>query len=162
MNQTSQRSRGRPLKGKKRRRVASFTLSPDAIETILRLSRAQRKSKSEMLEEVIDRTGETWSSLAEVRLPVVALRRFCKEHNIKRLRLFGSALSGKLRPDSDIDLLVEFQEGQVPGLFQIENLREQLNPMFEGREIDLRTPQDLSKYFRDSVEREALTLYGEE
>lgn len=86
------------------------------------------------------------------------LRDFCSTQGIRRLRLFGSALRGELRADSDIDLLVEFEPGRTPGLLGIARLELELAEMF-GRPVDLRTLADLSRYFRDDVAAEARTLY---
>ncbi|HUR18635.1 MAG TPA: nucleotidyltransferase domain-containing protein [Acidimicrobiales bacterium] len=82
----------------------------------------------------------------------------CAAHGIRRLRLFGSALHGRLRPDSDIDLLVEFEQSRSPGLLGIAALELELGDML-GRSVDLRTLHDLSRYFRDEVAAEARTLY---
>jgi len=86
------------------------------------------------------------------------LRAFCLMHGIRRLRLFGSALRGELRADSDIDLLVEFQPGHTPGLLGIAALELELGEMF-GCSVDLRTLGDLSRYFRDEVSGQARTVY---
>ncbi len=83
---------------------------------------------------------------------------FCKRNYIKKLSLFGSALSGSLHPDSDIDLLVEFEEGHTPGLFSIVRMEMELADAL-GRKVDLRTPEDLSKYFREEVIRNAQPEY---
>lgn len=82
----------------------------------------------------------------------------CAAHGIRRLGLFGSALHGRLRPDSDIDLLVEFEPPRTPGLLGIAALELELGDML-GRSVDLRTLHDLSRYFRDEVAAEARTLY---
>jgi uncharacterized protein len=86
------------------------------------------------------------------------LRAFCSGHGISRLKLFGSALHGSLRPDSDIDLLVEFDAGRTPGLLRIAGLELELGELL-GRPVELRTIHDLSRYFRDRVASEARTLY---
>ncbi len=83
---------------------------------------------------------------------------FCERNYIKKLSLFGSALSGSLHPDSDIDLLVEFEEGRTPGLFSIVRMEMELADAL-GRKVDLRTPEDLSKYFREEVIRNAKLEY---
>ncbi|HEC03622.1 MAG TPA: nucleotidyltransferase [Phycisphaerales bacterium] len=83
---------------------------------------------------------------------------FCKKNCIKKLSLFGSALRGSLHPDSDIDLLVEFEEGRTPGLFSIVRMEMELAEAL-GRKVDLRTPEDLSRYFRDEVIRSAKLEY---
>lgn len=87
------------------------------------------------------------------------LRAFCREHAIVRLGLFGSALRGELGPDSDIDLLVEFEPGRVPGLLTVAQLEIELSEIL-GRTVDLRTLGDLSRYFRDEVAAHARTLYA--
>jgi predicted nucleotidyltransferase len=83
---------------------------------------------------------------------------FCKKNYIKKLSVFGSALRDQLGPDSDIDLLVEFEEGHTPGLFSIVRMEMELAEAL-GRKVDLRTPEDLSRYFRDEVIRNAQLEY---
>lgn len=87
-----------------------------------------------------------------------ALSAFCRANGIRQLSLFGSALRGLLRPDSDIDLLVEFEPDRIPGLIGLAQLELDLSDMI-GRSVDLRTRQDLSRYFRDEVAASARTLY---
>ena len=79
------------------------------------------------------------------------LGRFCREHGIRRLSLYGSMLKGTARADSDIDLLVEFEPGRIPGLLGLAEIEAQLSQMLCGRRVDLRTPNDLSEHFRDAV-----------
>ena len=88
-----------------------------------------------------------------VRLPIEpdALARFCERHHIRRLSLFGSVLAGTDRPDSDIDLLVEFEPGRTPGLMHLAEMEAELSGSLGGRHVDLRTPGDLSRYFRDEI-----------
>ena len=83
---------------------------------------------------------------------------FCRKNHIRKLSIFGSAIRGELKPDSDIDLLVEFEEGHTPGLFSIVRMEMELTESL-GRKVDLRTPDDLSKYFRDEVIRNAKLAY---
>jgi hypothetical protein len=85
---------------------------------------------------------------------------FCLRHGIRRVALFGSVLTGRARPDSDIDLLVEFEPGRSPGLIGIAALEVELSGLIGGRRVDLRTPQDLSEHFRDEVMRSALEQYA--
>lgn len=89
-----------------------------------------------------------------------SLRAFCERHRIARLSLFGSVLKGTARPDSDVDLLVEFEPGASPGLLGIAAMEEELSRLLDGRRVDLRTPADLSRYFRDAVLREAAVQYA--
>ncbi len=94
----------------------------------------------------------------EEKMPRDKLIEFCKKNYIRKLSIFGSAISGQLGPDSDIDLLVEFEEGHTPGLFTIIRMEMELTEVL-GRKVDLRTPDDLSKYFRDEVIRNAQLAY---
>lgn len=86
------------------------------------------------------------------------LQVFCSAHGIRRLGLFGSALRGQVRPDSDIDLLVELEPGSTPGLLGIAQLELDLADL-PDRSVDLRTLADLSRYFRDEVAAQARTLH---
>ena len=95
------------------------------------------------------------------RLPLDAttLASFCERHHICRLALFGSQLKGTARSDSDIDLLVEFEPGWVPGLLALASMELELSDLMGGRRVDLRTAEDLSGYFRDEVLRTAEVQY---
>ena len=87
-----------------------------------------------------------------------AIAEFCRRHSIRKLALFGSFLTGQAQPDSDIDLLVEFEPGRAPGLIRLGALTNELSSLL-ARPVDLRTPQDLSRYFRDKVVASARTLH---
>jgi hypothetical protein len=95
----------------------------------------------------------------EIFLPKDALARFCRERGIRRLAVFGSALRADFGPDSDIDLLVEFEPDRIPTLFDIAGMEQELSALLGGRKVDLRTPEDLSRYFRDRVMAEAEVQY---
>ncbi|MSO75844.1 MAG: nucleotidyltransferase [Alphaproteobacteria bacterium] len=84
-----------------------------------------------------------------------ALASLCRRHRIRRRSLFGSTLKGNARPDSDIDLLVEFEPGARPSLFDMVDIEQALSALLAGRRVDPRTREDLSRYFRDDVIREA-------
>lgn len=71
-----------------------------------------------------------------------------REHHIAKLSLFGSALREDFGPDSDVDVLVKFEEEHVPGMIGLARMENELSALF-GRRVGLRTPQDLSRYFRD-------------
>lgn len=88
------------------------------------------------------------------------LRAFCARHGIARLALFGSELDGRATPDSDIDLLVEFDHGREPGLLGLAALEGELSGLLGGRKVDVRTPHDLSRYFRDEIVRKAEVQYA--
>jgi uncharacterized protein len=96
------------------------------------------------------------------RLPIdnESLAALCRRHGVRRLSLFGSVLKGTARPDSDVDLLVEFEPEQVPGLLGVAKLEEELSALLGGRRVDVRTVQDLSRYFRDEVVRTAVVQYA--
>lgn len=87
------------------------------------------------------------------------LAEFCRRRHIRKLSLFGSTLRGEDRPDSDIDLLVEFEPGARVGLLQMARIERELGELI-GRKVDLRTPADLSRYFRDEVLRDAEVQYA--
>ena len=84
---------------------------------------------------------------------------FCEQHNIRSLSLFGSQLKGTAGPDSDIDLLVEFEPGAQITLLDMAGIEIELSQALGGRKVDLRTAQDLSRYFRDEVVRTAEVQY---
>lgn len=97
--------------------------------------------------------------LQGVFIPEEKIAVFCRKHGVKRLSLFGSILSESFRPDSDIDILVEFLPDVRYSLLDLGGMYMELREMLD-REIDLKTPMDLSKHFRDDVVRHARTLYA--
>ena len=94
---------------------------------------------------------------AKIEIPRDRVAAFCQRNHIRKLALFGSILRDDFRPQSDIDVLVEFDPGHVPGLkfFALEHELSQLL----GRKVDLNTPNFLSPYFRDRVLAEAEVQY---
>ncbi|MBI5154319.1 nucleotidyltransferase family protein [Candidatus Poribacteria bacterium] len=88
-----------------------------------------------------------------------ALAAFCRRNHIRKLSLFGSILREDFTPESDVDVLVEFEPGKAPGLFAISGMEEELSGLM-GRKADLRTAEDLSRYFRDKVMGEAEVVCG--
>lgn len=84
---------------------------------------------------------------------------FCRLNHVQKLSLFGSVLRDDFKPESDIDVLVEFQPGKTPGFLKLAGMEEELSNMIGGRKVDLRTPQDLSLQFRGRVMAEAKVLY---
>ncbi len=87
-----------------------------------------------------------------------ALREFCRRNHIRRLALFGSVPRGEACPDSDLDVLVEFEPGHAPGLAFI-TIQDQLSALFGGRPVDLVTPKFLNPRIRERVLAEAEVLY---
>lgn len=89
-----------------------------------------------------------------------ALESFCARNHIKRLSLFGSHLNGTAQPDSDLDVLVEFEPAQKPGLLGLARMSAELSAMAAGHRVDLRTPRDLSRHFRDDVVNHAEVIFA--
>jgi predicted nucleotidyltransferase len=92
-------------------------------------------------------------------VPREAIAEFCRRHYIRRLSLFGSVLRDDFRPDSDIDVLVEFEPGHVPGL-RFVRLQDELSSIFGGRSVDLVTPKFLNHRIREEVLRTAEVQYA--
>ena len=89
-----------------------------------------------------------------------ALALFCRDNGIRRLAVFGSALGDDFRPDSDVDLLVEFEPGRTPGMMGLARMQRLLEALLGGtRTVDLRTYGDLSRYFRDEVRSSARPVF---
>ena len=95
----------------------------------------------------------------DIHFPETALADFCHRHAVKRLSLFGSILTDDFRPDSDVDMLVEFEPGRTPGMIGFGQMILELSEMV-GRRVDLRTPHDLSEHFRPLVRRQARVLHA--
>ena len=83
-------------------------------------------------------------------MPKREIEKFCKKHHIRKLSLFGSALRDDFTPESDVDVLVEFEPGQVVGFFRLSGIEIELSNIIK-RKVDLRTPAELSRYFRQEV-----------
>ena len=96
---------------------------------------------------------------AAVSIPKDSVAAFCQRHHVQRLALFGSVLSDDFGPDSDVDVLVEFEPGHVPGFLGMAGLELELSDLL-GRQVDLRTPQELSRYFREDVLRMSEVQYA--
>jgi hypothetical protein len=97
----------------------------------------------------------------KIAVPKDRIAEFCQRNHIHKLSLFGSVLREDFRTDSDIDILVEFEPGHVPGFFRLFDMEEELSSILYGRKVDLRTPQDLSRYFRDEVIANAEVQYAQ-
>ena len=94
---------------------------------------------------------------ARIQLDKKKISEFCQRHHIRRLALFGSVLRDDFRPDSDVDVLVEFEPDHVPG-WEFFSFEEELSQLL-GRKVDLNTLGFLSRYFRDRVMKEAEVQY---
>jgi len=96
---------------------------------------------------------------ARIEVPSEQVAEFCRRNHIRRLAFFGSVLRDDFRPNSDVDVLVEFEPGKTPG-FAFFAMQDELSEIL-GRRVDLNTPNELSKYFRDEVLAEAEPIYGQ-
>ena len=96
----------------------------------------------------------------KIDIPQDKIAAFCEKNHIRKLSLFGSVLRDDFSTDSDIDFLVEFKVKKVPGLIGISRMERELSEILGGRKVDLRTAQDLSKYFRDDVLAHAEVQYA--
>jgi uncharacterized protein len=90
---------------------------------------------------------------SRIPIPGEQIAEFCRRHHIRRLSLFGSVLRDDFRPESDVDVLVEFEPGHVPG-FEFIAIQDELTDLL-GRRVDLNTPACLSRYFRERVPSQA-------
>ncbi|MCY4264668.1 MAG: nucleotidyltransferase domain-containing protein [Gammaproteobacteria bacterium] len=99
---------------------------------------------------------------ANISIPKPKLTDFCEAKGIRRLAIFGSALRADFGPESDIDVLVEFVPDRIPGLLGMADMEIELSQLLGGRKVDLRTPEDLSRYFRQEVLDTAEVQYAKE
>ena len=100
------------------------------------------------------------NNIKSINIPEGAIKRFCKKHHIRKLSIFGSVLGKDFKFDSDIDVLVEFHQDHIPGLIKLAGIEIELSNILR-RKVDLRTPEDLSRYFRREVLDSAETQYVE-
>ncbi len=98
--------------------------------------------------------------MAKIRLDDERVAEFCSRNGVRKLALFGSVLREDFRPDSDVDVLVEFQPGHAVGYIGLAAMERELSALV-GRRVDLRTPGELSPYFRDEVVGSAVVQYAE-
>jgi predicted nucleotidyltransferase len=94
-----------------------------------------------------------------IEIPSEAIAEFCQRHYIQKLSLFGSVLRSDFSAQSDIDALVEFHPQHIPGLIRLSAMEQELSHIFH-RQVDLRTPEDLSHYFRQEVLDSAIVQYA--
>ncbi len=95
----------------------------------------------------------------QIEVPKERIEEFCEKHRIRKLSLFGSVLRKDFGADSDVDVLVEFEPGQVVGLLRLAGMEIELSGILE-RKVDLRTPAELSRYFRQQVLDSAEVQYA--
>ncbi len=95
-------------------------------------------------------------------IPKDLIQAFCRKRHIRKLSVFGSYLREDFGPESDIDFLVEFEEGCTPGYFELADMEEELSALLGGYDVDLHTPKDVRGCFRDDIMAEAVVLYAKE
>jgi predicted nucleotidyltransferase len=100
-------------------------------------------------------------TVAQIEIPEAQIGELCRRSGIRKLALFGSVLTDRFSGTSDIDVLVEFRPEARVGFFRLAEIEEELSGLLGGRKVDLHTPMDLSRYFRDEVVRDALVVYAE-
>jgi predicted nucleotidyltransferase len=112
------------------------------------------------LDQVFDKMKQKKSARhPKIKIPKAEISEFCKRNRIRRLALFGSVLRDDFRPDSDVDVLVEFQPGHIPGLAFF-RMQDELSRILKRR-VDLHTPGFLGRHFRARVLSEAETQYDQ-
>ena len=93
-----------------------------------------------------------------IEIPEEKIKQFCIRNRIRKLSIFGSVLRDDFTPESDVDILVEFDDDATPGFFRLIRMQDELSTIL-GKNVDLRTPRDLSKYLRDDVINNAVVQY---
>jgi predicted nucleotidyltransferase len=100
-------------------------------------------------------------TVARIEIPEAEIADVCRRNGIRRLALFGSLLTDRFSESSDIDVLVEFRPQERVGFFRLADIEGELSRFLGGRKIDLRTPMDLSRHFREEVLQNARVVYAE-
>ncbi len=100
-------------------------------------------------------------TVAQIEIPEPQITDFCRRNGVRKLAFFGSVLTNRFSDSSDIDVLVEFRPEERVGFFRLADMEDELSRLLGGRKVDLRTPMDLSRYFRDEVTKTALVVYAE-
>jgi predicted nucleotidyltransferase len=100
-------------------------------------------------------------TVAQIKIPEAEIADLCQRNGIRKLAFFGSVLTSKFSDSSDVDILIEFRPHERVGFFRLADIESELSRLLGGRKVDVRTPMDLSRYFRNEVVRDALVLYVE-
>jgi predicted nucleotidyltransferase len=95
-----------------------------------------------------------------IEIPEEKIKQFCRRNGVRKLSIFGFVLRDDFNPESDVDILVEFDDDATLGFFRLMRMQDELTEIL-SRTVDLRTPKDLSKYFRDDVVNNAVIQYVE-
>jgi predicted nucleotidyltransferase len=105
-----------------------------------------------------DGNGRSEMKRNEIPIPMERVRESCERNHVRKLSLFGSVLRDDFTPDSDVDVLIEFQPGHSVGFIRLGMIEEELSALL-NRRVDLNTPGLLSPYFREEVPSETETIY---
>ena len=100
-------------------------------------------------------------TVAHMEIPEAEIARICQRNGIRKLALFGSVITDRFSESSDIDVLIEFHQNAHIGFFRLADIEDELSRLFAGRRVDVRTPMDLSRHFREQVVRDSLAVYVE-
>lgn len=130
--------------------IVTRVLAPFPSQTVRRMSSTAARHNS--AEDIPVATKQY-----PIPIPYDAIAEFCRRNHIRKLSLFGSVLRDDFTPESDVDVLAEFEPGRTPG-WHIVTIETELTTML-GRTVDLRTASELSEYFRDEVLSEAEEIY---
>ena len=98
---------------------------------------------------------------AQIQPEAERVTEFCRRHHIRRLSVVGSVLREDFRPDSDIDVLIEFDSEHRPGMVGLHELEEELSGLYAGHRVDLLNPKYLNRRIRDRLLQEAEVLFAE-
>ncbi len=96
----------------------------------------------------------------QIKVPGAGLADFCRRNKIQKLAFFGSVLREDFGPDSDIDVLVEFEQGARIGFFELFDMEQELSGLLGGRKVEINTPKSISRHFRDQILKEAREHYN--
>jgi predicted nucleotidyltransferase len=99
--------------------------------------------------------------VSQIQIPEAEITDLCRNNGIRKLALFGSVLTSRFSDWSDVNVLVEFRPHERVGFFRLADIESELSRLLGGRRVDLRTPMDLSRHFREEVVQGALVLYAE-
>jgi predicted nucleotidyltransferase len=133
-------------------------LSPDRLPYPMILMDTEAGAADPLREPVV--RGGDLSLRSRIGIETDRIAAFCRQNHIRHLALYGSVLREDFRAESDVDVLVEFSPGQRVGFFRMAALERELSQLI-GRRVDLRTPREISRYFRDQVIHQAETQYAE-
>ena len=141
--------------------ISDLLLAMDAELKYEIVSLHESSQQSTKISEIGEHLAQSETMNTQFSIPKSELASFCRAHGIQRLSIYGSALRADFDSESDIDVLVEFAPNCSPGLMGVAGMEIKLSKIFGGRKVDLRTPDDLSRYFRQDVLDSAEVQYAQ-